>query len=98
MNAEDKQDDTEFMKRRLNQRLYAKLRELQLIRTKNLEKQEKNEQKERVKKNKNEGKKKVTPKYMSPDVPENLKSNLADQEREIHEAYQILLSERKQTY
>ena len=56
--------------------------------------QQKKEKKEKEKRDKERGKRRrVKPEDMRPDAPVKFKSKLADQEREIHEAYQILLAE-----
>ena len=91
LNLEDKQDDEEFVKQRLNQRLIQKMKEIHLLRMKEVTEQQKAE-KEKEKKDKEQGRKKKL-ENMRTDATLNFKSKLGDQEREIHEAYQILLAE-----
>ena len=81
------------MKERLNQRLIQKMREIHLLRMQEVLEQQRQERKEKAKRDREQGRKRVRPEDMNPSAPVKFKSKLGDRERDIHEAYQILLAE-----
>jgi hypothetical protein len=98
--AEDKQDDEEFIKDKLNKRLIKLMKDVNVDRMKETQKQKGREQKEKEQKEKEKkdvknGKKKKKLKQsedIKPNAPQEA-HKFGDKEREIHEAYQVLLAE-----
>jgi len=92
--AEDKQDDEEFIKDKLNRRLLKLMKDVNSDRIKETSRQKETERKEKLKKDIINGKKKLKKSEdMRPNAPQDFPSRFADKERQIHEAYQILFAE-----
>lgn len=92
--TEDKQDDENYVRQRLNEKLAQKMNEIELRRAKEVLEQQRIDKKEALKRQSNQGKKKANLEVQKPGVQKTKAQRKAkDQGRDIHEAYQILLNE-----
>ena len=91
---EDKQDDDDYVKDKLNRRLVKLISEINTTRVHEMTIEKEKEQKEKLKQDaKGKKKKKKKTDDMRPDAPQFCETKFGEKERQIHEAYQTLLAE-----
>lgn len=94
MPIEDKQDDDDYVKDKLNRRLVKLISEINTSRVKEMTMVKEKEQQEKSKQeSKGKKKKKKKAEDMKPDDSQLCMTKFGEDERKIHEAYQILLAE-----
>ena len=93
MPIEDKQDDDDYVKDKLNRRLVKLISEINTSRVKEMTMVKEKEQSEKSKKETRGKKKKKKAEDLRSDAPQLCMTKFGEEERKIHEAYQILLAE-----
>ena len=94
MPIEDKQDDDDYVKDKLNRRLVKLISEINTSRVKEMTIVKEKEQKEKSKQEtRGKKKKKKKTEDAGSDAPQLCMTKFGEDERKIHEAYQILLAE-----
>ena len=93
MPLEDKQDDDDYVKDKLNRRLVKLISEINTSRVKEMTMVKEKEQSEKSKKEIKGKKKKKKTEDLRSDAPQLCMTKFGEEERKIHEAYQILLAE-----
>ena len=94
MPIEDKQDDDDYVKDKLNRRLVKLISEINTSRVKEMTMVKEKEQKEKSKQEtRGKKKKKKKSEDAGSDAPQLCMTKFGEDERKIHEAYQILLAE-----